>query len=217
MGVVETLSLAMGTAWTSGLNLYATIAALGLAGRYELIHLPPGLEILMHPLVIGAACLMYVLEFVVDKVPFVDSAWDVLHTFIRIPAGALLAAQTVGDVSPALELAAYLAGGGIAATAHSTKMLTRVAINTSPEPFSNWTASVTEDATVFGGLWVIYHYPLLAIISVVIFVAIAIWLLPKLYRTGKAVLLTLWTTVRGLLRRRQSDIAAETQTVNPPV
>ena len=92
MGVIESLSLAMGTAWTSGINLYATVAALGLAGRYELIHLPPGLEVLMNPLVIGFACFMYVIEFFADKVPYVDSGWDAVHTFIRIPGGALLAA-----------------------------------------------------------------------------------------------------------------------------
>lgn len=216
MGVIETLSLAMGTAWTSGVNLYATIAALGLAGRYELIHLPPGLEILMHPLVISIACLMYVLEFVFDKVPLVDSAWDAVHTFIRIPAGAILAAQTVGEVSPALELTAYLAGGGIAAAAHGTKMLTRVAINASPEPFSNWAASVTEDATVFGGLWVMYQYPLLTVIFVASFVAMAIWLTPKLYRLGKRVLQSLWATISGLLHgKRPGSSEATSQTVSP--
>src|SRR5215831_16589579 len=134
MGTLEMLSLAMGTAWTSGLNLYATIATLGLAGSAGMIQLPPDLQILTEPLVIGVACLMYFIEFFADKVPYVDNGWDVLHTFIRIPAGALLAARAVGNVNPALELAALLAGGTIAFAAHGTKSTLRLVINASPEP-----------------------------------------------------------------------------------
>jgi len=185
MGVLETLSLAMGTAWTSGINLYATIAVLGLAGSYGMIQLPPNLEVLMNPLVIGFACLMYIVEFFADKVPYVDSGWDVVHTFLRIPAGAALAAGAVGDVSPALELTAILAGGTVAAAAHGAKMATRLAINTSPEPFSNWTASVTEDVGVFVGLWAIFNYPLLMLAFVIGFCAFAIWMIPKLIQLAK--------------------------------
>src|SRR3990170_7857413 len=132
MGVLENLGLAMGLAWTSGLNLYATVAAVGLAASAGLIHLPPDLLVLTHPLVIGVACLMYVVEFVVDKVPYVDSGWAVLHTFVRIPAGALLAARALGDVHPALEMAAVLAGGTVALAAPGTKATARLAINASP-------------------------------------------------------------------------------------
>ena len=185
MGVLETLSLAMGTAWTSGINLYATVAVLGLAGSYGWIQLPPNLEVLMNPLVIGFACLMYVIEFFADKVPYVDSGWDVVHTFLRIPAGAALAAGAVGDVNPALELAAILAGGTVATVAHGTKMATRLAINASPEPFSNWTASVTEDVSVFVGLWAIFNHPLLMLIFVVGFCVLAIWMIPKLIQLAK--------------------------------
>jgi len=185
MGVLETLSLAMGTAWTSGINLYATIAVLGLAGSYGMIQLPPNLEVLMNPLVIGFACLMYIIEFFADKVPYVDSGWDVVHTFLRIPAGAALAAGAVGDVNPALELTAILAGGAVAAAAHGTKMATRLAINTSPEPFSNWTASVTEDVGVFVGLWAIFNYPLLMLVFVIGFCAVAVWMIPKLIQLAK--------------------------------
>ena len=138
MGTIQALSLAMGTAWTSGINLYATVAALGIASRLEMIQLPPGLEVLSHPGVIAIACIMYVIEFVADKVPYVDTGWDVLHTFIRVPAGAILAARSLGDVNPALELMAVLGGGTIALVAHGTKATTRLAINASPEPFSNW-------------------------------------------------------------------------------
>ena len=185
MGVLETLSLAMGTAWTSGINLYATIAVLGLAGNYGMIQLPPNLEVLMNPLVIGFACLMYVIEFFADKVPYVDSGWDVVHTFLRIPAGAALAAGAVGDVNPALELTAILAGGTVAAAAHGAKMATRLAINTSPEPFSNWTASVTEDVSVFVGLWAIFNHPLLMLVFVVGFCALAVWMIPKLIQLAR--------------------------------
>ena len=148
MGAIEALSLAMGTAWTSGINLYATVAALGIAHHAQLIQLPPDLQVLGHPAVIAVACTMYVIEFFADKVPYVDSGWDLLHTFIRVPAGAILAARSLGEMNPALELAALLAGGSVALAAHATKATARLAINASPEPFSNWAASVTEDIAV---------------------------------------------------------------------
>lgn len=185
MGVIETLSLAMGTAWTSGINLYATIAVLGLAGSSGMIQLPPNLEVLTNPLVIGVACFMYLVEFFTDKVPYVDSGWDVFHTFLRIPAGAALAAGAVGNVNPALELVAILAGGAVATAAHGTKMATRMAINASPEPLTNWTASVAEDVGVFVGLWAIFHHPLLMLVFVVGFTAFAVWMVPKLIRLVK--------------------------------
>ena len=111
MGTIEALSLAMGSAWTSGINLYATVAALGIASRMQLIQLPPNLEVLSHPGVIAIACIMYVIEFFTDKVPYLDNGWDALHTFIRVPAGAILAAQSLGEMNPALEVMALLAGG----------------------------------------------------------------------------------------------------------
>ncbi len=197
MGVLETLSLALGTAWTSGINLYATIATLGLAGRLGMIQLPPGLQILTDPLVIGVACVMYVIEFFADKVPYVDSGWDVLHTFIRIPAGAILAARSLGDLNPALELAAILAGGTVALAAHGTKATVRLAINTSPEPFTNWAASIGEDLAVFGGIWLIFNHPLIMLGWVIGFMALAIWLIPKLYRTAKRGFLALRARLRG--------------------
>ena len=185
MGVLESLSLSMGVAWTSGVNLYATIAALGIAGSAGMIQLPPDLLILTHPLVIGVACAMYVVEFFTDKVPLVDSGWDVLHTFIRVPAGAILAARAVGDVNPALELAALLAGGTVALAAHGTKATVRLAVNASPEPFSNWAASVSEDVAALSGIWLIFHYPLLMLAFVIGFTALAVWLVPRLFRLAK--------------------------------
>jgi Domain of unknown function (DUF4126) len=198
MGTLEALSLAMGTAWTSGINLYATVAALGIAGRAEMIHLPPELQVLAHPAVIAIACVMYIIEFFADKVPYVDSGWDVLHTFIRVPAGAILAAQSLGDLNPALEVAALLAGGTVALAAHGTKATARLAINASPEPFSNWFASITEDLAVLGGLWMIFNHPLLMLILVLVFLALIVWLVPKLIRLAKRGFQTLRNRWRGV-------------------
>lgn len=198
MGTIEALSLAMGTAWTSGINLYATVAALGIAGRSEMIHLPPELQVLTHPAVIAIACVMYVIEFFADKVPYVDSGWDVLHTFIRVPAGAILAAKSLGDMNPALELAALLAGGTVALAAHGTKATIRLAINTSPEPFSNWAASFAEDVTVLGSIWMVFNHPILMLILVVSFMALVVWLVPRLFRLAKRGFQALRDRLRGV-------------------
>lgn len=198
MGTIETLSLFMGTAWTSGINLYATVAALGLAGRLEMIKLPQTLEVLTHPAVIAVACLMYLIEFFADKIPYVDNGWDLLHTFIRVPAGAVLAARSLGEVDPAMELAALLAGGTIALTAHGAKTTARLAINASPEPFSNWTASFAEDAAVLGSIWLIFNHPWLVVILIVIFVALALWLIPKIIRLVKRGFQELRGRLRGV-------------------
>lgn len=185
--IANTISLTMGVAWASGINLYAAILVLGLLGVTNNIVLPADLQILMNPLVIAAAGVMYLVEFVADKMPGVDTGWDTLHTFIRIPAGALLAAGAVGDVSPALSLTAGILGGGLAAGAHATKSGSRVIINTSPEPFTNWAASVVEDIAVICGLWTALRYPWLFIALMVVFVLLMIWLLPKLWRGIKKV------------------------------
>ncbi|HKY08678.1 MAG TPA: DUF4126 domain-containing protein [Candidatus Binatia bacterium] len=197
MGAIEALSLAMGTAWTSGINLYATVAALGIANRMEMIHLPQNLEVLSHPGVIAIACVMYLIEFFADKVPYVDTGWDALHTFIRVPAGAILAAQSFGDLNPALEIMALLAGGSVALAAHGTKATARLAINASPEPFSNWLASVTEDVTVLGSIWLMFNHPILMLILVLAFLAVVAWLLPKIYRLAKRGFQTLRDKLRG--------------------
>ena len=198
MGTIEALSLAMGTAWTSGINLYATVAALGIANRMEMIHLPQNLEVLSHPGVIAIACGMYLIEFFADKVPYVDSGWDALHTFIRVPAGAILAAQSLGDMNPALELMALLAGGSVALVAHGTKATARLAINASPEPFSNWFASVGEDVTVFGSIWLMFNHPIIMLVLVLTFLALVVWLIPKIYRLAKRGFQTLREKLRGI-------------------
>ena len=177
----------MGVAWASGINLYGTLLALGIMSNTGYIDLPPDLQIIGDPLVIAAAGLMYAVEFFADKVPGVDTGWDTLHTFVRIPAGALLAAGAIGDVQPAAELAAAIVGGSIAATSHLTKAGSRVLINTSPEPVTNWTASIAEDVAVFVGLWAAIQHPYIFIGLLVLFIILAIWLIPKLWRGIKRV------------------------------
>ena len=180
--LISVISLAMGAAWASGINLYATILVLGVLGSTGNMTLPAELQILQNPVVISAAGLMFVLEFIADKIPGIDSGWDLIQTFIRIPAGAVLAASAVGPVNPALVLTAGILGGTIAAGTHATKAGTRILINTSPEPFSNWTASLIEDLSVIAGLWIALHHPLFFLLAFAIFVALVVWLLPKIWR-----------------------------------
>ncbi len=191
--LTQTLALSLGAGWASGINLYAAILVIGLMGATGRLDLPEGLELLSDPLVIFAAGAMYVVEFVTDKIPGVDSAWDAVHTFIRIPAGAMLAAGAVGDVGAGTELAAMLVGGGIAAGSHAAKAGTRAMINTSPEPLSNWTASIAEDIGVIGGLWLALNHPVLFLVALLLFMILLAWLLPKLWRGIK--------TVFGAIRR----------------
>ncbi|MEE4314963.1 MAG: DUF4126 domain-containing protein [Desulfofustis sp.] len=180
--VIATIALTMGAAWASGINLYATIGVLGLLGSSGNIVLPETLAVLQNPLVIGAAMLMYFVEFFADKTPGVDTGWDTIHTFIRIPAGVMLAAGAVGEVNPAIVVAAGILGGTISATSHTIKAGSRVLINTSPEPFTNWAASIAEDIGVIGGLFVALHYPALFLVLLVLFIILSIWLIPKLWR-----------------------------------
>ncbi|MFW5636171.1 MAG: DUF4126 domain-containing protein [Thermodesulfobacteriota bacterium] len=185
--ISEAIALSMGAAWASGINLYATILVLGILGVTENIILPENLQILTHPMVMTGAGLMFITEFIADKVPGVDSGWDAVHTFIRIPAGAILAAGAVGEVSPALSLTAGILGGGLAAGTHAAKAGTRALINTSPEPFSNWTASVAEDLTVIGAIWTALNYPVVFICFLLMSILLMIWLIPKLWRGIKKV------------------------------
>lgn len=173
--------MSMGAAWGSGINLYATVLVLGFLGATGNIVLPEGLEVLMNPMVIGAAGLMYFVEFFADKTPGVDTGWDTIHTFVRIPAGAMLAAGAIGDVNPAVVVTAGILGGGIAAGTHATKAGTRILINASPEPFSNWTASLLEDVAVITGVWAALAHPWVFVVLLVLFLLLMIWLLPKLW------------------------------------
>lgn len=185
--MTQTLALSLGAGWASGINLYAAILVLGFLGATGRMDLPEGMDVLADPLVMVAAGVMYVVEFFTDKIPGVDTAWDTLHTFIRIPAGAVLAASAVGDVGAGTELAAALLGGGMAAASHAAKAGTRVLINTSPEPFTNWTASIAEDFSVVAGLLIAVNHPVLFLVLLAVFLLLLVWMLPKLWRGIKRV------------------------------
>jgi hypothetical protein len=186
---ITTLGTAMGSAWLSGINLYATAVTLGLLERFGLVKLPGGLTMLGEWWVIGLAGLLYLIEFIADKIPAVDTAWDALHTFIRVPAGAVLAASAFAEFDPAVKIAAMIMGGGIALSSHGTKAATRLAANTSPEPFSNIALSLGEDALTFGSAVLMAFYPVVILIVVVIFLIVALWLLPKIFRALRRLLM----------------------------
>ncbi len=185
--IISLIALTLGASWASGINLYAAILTLGIMHMTGTAHLPPGLEILGDPLVLTAAGIMYAIEFFADKIPGVDSAWDTLHTFIRIPAGIMLAYGATTEMGPAVQVAAAIIGGGMATASHATKAGGRVVINSSPEPFSNWLASITEDVAVVGGLWTAMNYPITFIILLVLFLAFMVWILPKIWRGIKRI------------------------------
>lgn len=205
MDTVQIIALSMGVAWASGINLYAAIFMLGYLGSTGHIVLPEELQVVTDPMVMFAAGLMYCVEFFADKTPGIDSAWDTVHTFIRIPAGAVLAMGAVGETTAAVELAAFLVGGTLAAGTHATKAGSRILINTSPEPVTNWTASLGEDIAVIAGLWTALNYPVVFLVLLGVFVLIMIWVLPKLWRGIKRV----FTYVRELFRgKHEPDIPA---------
>jgi len=195
METIQAISLMLGVGWASGINLYAAVLVLGWLGSSGQVDLPAGLSLVSEPSVMLAAGFMYAVEFFTDKIPGLDSLWDLLHTFIRIPAGALLAAGAAQglDIGPSAEIVGLLTGGGLAAASHATKAGSRALINTSPEPVSNWTASVSEDVAVVGGLWTALNYPWLFIVLLILFLALAIWLLPKIWRALKAI----WGKIRN--------------------
>ena len=182
MESLSQLALAGGLAWASGIRLYATIFIVGLLARLGYLSLPDQLVVLQHTWVLTAAGIMVLGEFFADKVPGFDSLWDAVHTFIRIPAGALLAAGATGDTLNALTVAAGLLGGTITAGTHFAKAGGRALINTSPEPVSNWIASFTEDAMVLGAIWFAFHYPIVFLVLLAVFIAFMIWLIPMIWR-----------------------------------
>lgn len=178
----QLIALASTLGWASGLRLYAVLFVVGSIGWLGWVDLPKGLQILSHPWVLGASGFMVAIEFFADKIPGVDSLWDVVHTFIRIPAGAALAASVFSDAPTAGTFAAAILGGSLAAGAHLAKAGSRAMINTSPEPFSNWAASLTEDLAVGTILWLGFTHPLAALIVLFCIVVLTIWLMPKLWR-----------------------------------
>jgi len=182
MDLAGLLALAAGLGLASGFRLYTTLFVVGLAGNLGWIVLPPGLRLLEQPWMLGAAALMLVLEFFADKIPLLDSVWDTVHTFIRIPAGAALAAMVFGGQGVEWQTAMALLGGTLAAGTHFTKAGTRAIINASPEPFSNVAASFGEDLVALTGLWLMFAHPWLMLALLVLLAAIIVWLLPILWR-----------------------------------
>lgn len=182
MESVSQLALAGGLAWASGIRLYVTLFVVGMLGRFGYLHLPEQLLVLQHTWVLTASGIMVLGEFLADKVPGLDSIWDAIHTFIRIPAGAFLAWGAMGESTPAAQTAAAILGGMITGGTHLAKSGGRAAINTSPEPLSNWTASFGEDGLVLGGLFLAITHPLVFLVLLVLFLALVAWLLPKLLR-----------------------------------
>lgn len=180
--MLDALSLGAGLSWASGLRLYLTVLLVGIFARLGIVHLPDTLSALSSGWVIGAAAVLAVVEFLADRIPAFDSLWDAVHTFIRIPAGALLAVGAVGHADPALLTIAALAGGTLAGSAHLAKAGTRALINLSPEPFSNWVASSMEDVLVCVGLALALFVPLAFLVLMAGFLAFASWALPRLWR-----------------------------------
>lgn len=185
MNPIETLGLALGAGFSSGLNLYATVATLGLLQRFSVIHLPPGLQIVAHPIVLGIAIALYVVEFVADKVPYVDTIWDTVHTFIRPPAASLLAYGAAAGAAPEWRWGAALLAGGVALTSHGTKASARAAVNSVPEPFTNWVLSLGEDLLAVWMTWMATKHPLATTIIVAVLVVISAFLLYHLFRFAR--------------------------------
>jgi flagellar biosynthesis protein FliQ len=184
----------MGASWVSGLSLYAAVATLGLLSRFAHLELPGELHVLTSWWVIGIAVTLYVVEFIADKIPVVDSAWDVIHTFIRIPAGAVLAATAFGDFDKTIQVIAFLLGGGLALSSHGTKAATRAIVNTSPEPLSNIAVSLTEEIIAIVSILLAVFLPVLLFIVVAAGLLFSAWVLPRILRFFRQVLQSL----RGL-------------------
>jgi Domain of unknown function (DUF4126) len=188
MDLISNLALAGGLSWASGLRLYLTVFAVGMLAKFGYIPLPDSLSILTNPIVLSVAGALSVIEFLADKIPYVDSAWDSIQTFIRIPAGALLAMGAINTSDPMIATVAALLGGSLAGATHATKAGSRALINTSPEPVSNIATSFGEEGLLLGGGWLALFHPAVFIGLLCAFVLLMLWLLPKLWRGIKSVL-----------------------------
>ncbi|PYT01499.1 MAG: DUF4126 domain-containing protein [Acidobacteria bacterium] len=178
----STLSLALGSAWTSGINLYATVTVLGLLQKFGAAKLPGGLDVLDNWWIIGVAGFLYLVEFFADEIPYLDSVWDVVHTFIRVPAGVIVAYAATEQLDSSIYIPAALIGGGLAFSSHGTKAALRVGANFSPEPVSNWVLSIVEDIIAFVGTLLAVFAPIIIAIVLVVFVILFLWFFPKVLR-----------------------------------
>jgi len=190
----STLSLALGSAWTSGINLYATVTILGLLQKFGAAKLPGGLDVLDNWWIIGVAGFLYLIEFFADKIPYVDSVWDIIHTFIRVPAGAIVAFAATSQMDTSVSIIAGLLGGGFALSSHGTKAALRATANVSPEPVSNWALSFVEDAIAIIGSVLAVFAPVLMAIVLVVFLVFFVWFMPKFVRAIRGIL----SGVRGI-------------------
>ena len=188
MNPIETLGLALGAGFSSGLNLYATVATLGLLERFGVIHLPQSLHVLSHPVILVVAVVLYLAEFLADKIPYVDTVWDAIHTFIRPPAAALLAYGAAGAAPAEWRWAAALLAGSVALASHGTKASARAAVNTTPEPFSNWALSFGEDVLAVWLTWMATVHPVATTVVVIVLVAVSLFLLFHLFRFARRAL-----------------------------
>jgi hypothetical protein len=188
MNPIGILGVALGAGFSSGLNLYATVATLGLLERFGVIHLPPSLQELSHPVILILAGVLYVVEFFADKIPYVDTVWDAIHTFIRPPAAALLAYSAASSAPAEWRWGAALLAGGVALTSHGTKASARAAVNTLPEPFSNWALSFGEDVLAVWLTWMATVHPVATTIIAVVLVALSIYLVFHLFRFARRAL-----------------------------
>ena len=189
MTLIHTLAVGLGASWVAGINLYATVAVLGILGRWGGLQLPGELAVLTNGWVIAVATALYTIEFFIDKIPWLDSAWDLLHTFIRVPAGAVIAASAFGDYNPAIQVITLLLGGSLALSSHTAKSATRAIINLSPEPVSNVVASVSEDAVTVGYLSLVYFLPVVALSILIAGMVVIAMVLPRFVRLVKGLTL----------------------------
>jgi len=203
---LQLVALAAALGWASGIRLYAVLFIVGGLGYLHWVDLPGGLAALSHPWVLAASGFMFCVEFFADKVPGVDTLWDTIHTFIRIPAGAALAASVFGDSSAAASVAAAILGGSLAAGSHLAKAGGRAVINTSPEPFSNWAASFGEELAVGTVLWLAFAHPIVALVVLAVLVALMIWLIPKLWRFIRVLLRKLTGEGAGPVPKSRADV-----------
>jgi hypothetical protein len=188
METIQQLALAGGLSWASGLRLYLTVFAVGMLAKFNVVDLPNALAILSNPWVLGVSGALSIVEFLADKIPYVDSAWDSIQTFIRIPAGALLAMGAINTSDPMIATVTALLGGSLAGATHATKAGSRALINTSPEPISNIAASIGEESMLLTGGWLVFAHPAVFIGLLCAFIIMMFWLLPKLWRGIKSVL-----------------------------
>ncbi|HEY0563744.1 MAG TPA: DUF4126 domain-containing protein [Methylophilus sp.] len=200
MDAITSYALASGLSWASGIRLYATLCIVGLLAKYGYITLPESLELLTHPMVIAISGLLMVVEFFADKIPYVDSVWDSLQTFIRIPAGAVLAMAAMNSTDPMIATIAALLGGSLTGITHATKAGSRALINTSPEPVSNITTSFAEEGLLLGGGWLALLHPAIFLGILGLLIVLMIWMLPKLWRGVRQVI----NSVRGLFSANPS-------------